>query len=199
MRTSRKWLRFLIISLILTLVPLTNVQAKEGTVYDQFNKSSQQKEKQAEAQPPTANVSAAPYAAKFIGSFLLILVLLFLALRFLSKKSGTLTSGAPRPIQMLGGQPLGKNRSLQMVKIGDVLYILGVGEDVQLIRMIPAGEEQTRLLEGLAVKQDESFLKWGAQLRMTSKEKWEEMLSKTLKEVKANPLKPKDLQKKGSD
>lgn len=198
MRTWRKWLRVLTVSLLLALMPLTNVQAKEGTVYEHFEKNPQQEQQKTEAQPPPAKVSAAPYAAKFIGSFLLILVLLFLALRFLSKKTSHFASGGPRPIQMLGGQPLGKNRSLQMVKIGDVLYILGVGEDVQLIRMIPPGEEQTRLVDGLAVKQDDPIGKWGLQLKKTSKEKWEDLLAKTLQEAKVDS-RQQDPPKKGGD
>nr|WP_256988841.1 flagellar biosynthetic protein FliO [Bacillus sp. EB106-08-02-XG196] len=99
------------------------------------------------------------------------------------------------PFHALGGHSLGNNRSLQIVMIGDTLYLLGVGEDVNLIRTIPPGDEQRRLLESVAEKPIDTVTKWGAHLKKTSQEKWDELLLKQLKEVKSGT----DQQKKGEN
>ncbi|GHH99971.1 flagellar biosynthetic protein FliO [Neobacillus kokaensis] len=186
MHTWKKWLGIIMVSLLISLLPLSAVQAKEGTVYEQFEKSPA-KEKTTGQNPDLQNPSIVPYAFKFIGSFLLILVLLFIVLKYLSKKSGMYGGGGP--FHSLGGHSLGKNRSLQMVMIGDTLYILGVGEEVNLIRTIPPGEEQRRLLETMAEKPLDTVSKWGSQLKKSSQEKWDELLLKKLKEVQSGDTK----------
>ncbi|WP_045518432.1 flagellar biosynthetic protein FliO [Neobacillus niacini] len=193
MCTWKKWIRILTISLLVSLLPLTVAKAKEGTVYEQFEKESPADQSEAKANPEPAKASVVPYALKFIGSFLLILFLLFIVLKYLSKKTKMYSGGGP--FHALGGHSLGNNRSLQMVMVGDTLYLLGVGEDVNLIRTIPPGEEQRRLLESAAEKPIDTVTKWGSQLKKTSQEKWDELLLKQLKEVKSDS----DQQKRGEN
>jgi flagellar protein FliO/FliZ len=182
--TWKKWLRILTISLLVSVLPLSVVEAKEGTVYEQFQKESPADQSETKANPEPRKASVVPYALKFIGSFLLILLLLFIVLKYLSKKTKMYAGGGP--FHALGGHSLGNNRSLQMVMVGDTLYLLGVGEDVNLIRTIPPGEEQRRLLESVAEKPLDTVTKWGSQLKKTSQEKWDELLIKQLKEVKSD-------------
>lgn len=184
MNTWKKWIRILTISLLVSLLPLSVAKAKEGTVYEQFEKDSPADQSETKVNPEPAKASVVPYALKFIGSFLLILLLLFIVLKYLSKKTRMYAGGGP--FHALGGHSLGNNRSLQMVMMGDTLYLLGVGEDVNLIRTIPPGEEQRRLLESVAEKPIDTVTKWGAQLKKTSQEKWDELLLKQLKEVKSD-------------
>lgn len=193
MNTWKKWIRILTISLLVSLLPLSVAKAKEGTVYEQFEKDSPADQSETKVNPEPAKASVVPYALKFIGSFLLILLLLFIVLKYLSKKTKMYAGGGP--FHALGGHSLGNNRSLQMVMMGDTLYLLGVGEDVNLIRTIPPGEEQRRLLESVAEKPIDTVTKWGAQLKKTSQEKWDELLLKQLKEVKSDA----DQQKKGEN
>jgi flagellar protein FliO/FliZ len=95
----------------------------------------------AESQSP----SIFPLFIKFIFSFALVIALLFWVMRYLSKRNNVLqTSG---PVLPLGGKMLGNNRSVQVILVGQTIYILGVGEDVNLIRAIPQGEEYQHLLE----------------------------------------------------
>ncbi|MEH7009976.1 flagellar biosynthetic protein FliO [Neobacillus niacini] len=193
MCTWKKWIRILTISLLVSLLPLTVAKAKEGTVYEQFEKESPADQSETKANPEPAKASVVPYALKFIGSFLLILFLLFIVLKYLSKKTKMYSGGGP--FHGLGGHSLGNNRSLQMVMVGDTLYLLGVGEDVNLIRTIPPGEEQRRLLESVAEKPIDTVTKWGSGLKKTSQEKWDELLLKRLKEVKSDS----DQQKRGEN
>ncbi|WP_419955456.1 flagellar biosynthetic protein FliO [Neobacillus niacini] len=188
MCTWKKWIRILTISLLVSLFPLSVAEAKEGTVYEQFEKETPVNQTETKASPEPVKASVIPYALKFIGSFLLILLLLFIVLKYLSKKTKMYAGGGP--FHAIGGHSLGNNRSIQMVMVGDTLYLLGVGEDVNLIRTIPPGEEQRRLLESLADKPIDSVTKWGSQLKKTSQEKWDEFLLKQLKEAKSDSHQP---------
>lgn len=188
--TWKNWIRILTISLLVSLLPLSVVEAKEGTVYELFEKDLPADQSETKASPISEKDSVVPYALKFIGSFLLILLLLFIVLKYLSKKTKMYAGGGP--FHALGGHSLGNNRSLQMVMVGDTLYLLGVGEDVNLIRTIPPGEEQRRLLESVGDKPIDTVTKWGSQLKKTSQEKWDEFLLKQLNEVKSDTHKPKE-------
>jgi flagellar protein FliO/FliZ len=182
--TWKNWIRILTISLLFSLLPLSVVEAKEGTVYEQFEKELPVDRSETIVNQKPEKASVFPYALKFIGSFLLILLLLFIVLKYLSEKTKNYSGGGP--FHALGGHSLGNNRSVQMVMVGDTLYLLGVGEDVNLIRAIPPGEEQKRLLQSVAEKPLDTVTKWGTQLEKTSQEKWDELLLKQLKQVKSD-------------
>jgi flagellar protein FliO/FliZ len=196
-KISKKWMIFLAVCIVLLLTPLPHAEAIEGTVYEQFPKNTQQEKEPVPNQLEETNVSIVPYVFKFIGSFVLIIALLFFVLKYLSKKTRMYQAGGP--IHGLGGHSLGNNRSLQMVMIGETLYIVGVGEDVNLIRTIPPGEEQTKLLEAMAEKPIDHVSNWGLQIKKTAQEKWEELLQKQLKELKPNRDKNKEPSHKGEN
>jgi flagellar protein FliO/FliZ len=168
----------------MSFTSLSVVQANEGTVYDQYENKPQADQTETKQYPEPSTESMVPYALKFIGAFLLILLLLFFVLKYLSKKTKMHHGGGP--FHALGGHSLGNNRSMQMLMIGDTLYILGVAENVNLIRAIPPGEEQRKLLEAMAEKPIDTVSKWGAQLKKTSQEKWDELLLRQLKDVKSD-------------
>jgi flagellar protein FliO/FliZ len=95
----------------------------------------------------------------------LVILLIYLLLRFLSKRSfaGWNQSG---PIKVISAAQLGNGKSVQIVMIGDSLYILGVGEEVQLLRHIPAGEEMDLLLADAEIKAANGmFGNWISMLR----------------------------------
>lgn len=82
--------------------------------------------------------------------FLAVIIgLFFILIRLLAKRNRAGAFG--RPIRSLGGVPLGQNKSLQIVSIGKTLYIVGVGDNVQLLEKIDdenAVAELTELLSG---------------------------------------------------
>lgn len=81
----------------------------------------------------------------------LVVLLIYLLLRFLSKRSFS-GLGQNGPVKVISAAPLGNGKSIQIVMIGDSLYIVGVVEDVQLLRHIPAGEEMDVLLAEAEIK-----------------------------------------------
>lgn len=76
---------------------------------------------------------------KVIFMLLLVIALLYLFLRFLNKKSN-FTSGKEL-LQNLGGISLGSNKNVQVLKMGKKLYLVGVGENVNLLKEINEEEE----------------------------------------------------------
>ena len=73
----------------------------------------------------------------------LVIVLIVLFARFLAKRRQWW--GEHALFQNLGGAPLGANKSVQLVKLGDKIYVLGVGEEITLLDIIDDPDEVRRL------------------------------------------------------
>lgn len=71
--------------------------------------------------------------------------LLYFLLKFINKKSMTYKSS--QLVENLGGTSLGANRSVQIVKAGNRLLIVGVGENIQLLREIDDPEEFIQVIQ----------------------------------------------------
>jgi flagellar protein FliO/FliZ len=72
-----------------------------------------------------------------------IVALIVLLIKFLSKSSRQFFSA--KGIQLLAGIQLGQNKSLQIVEIGNRIYVLGVGDTVHLIDKIDDEAEAERI------------------------------------------------------
>jgi flagellar protein FliO/FliZ len=87
--------------------------------------------------------------------FLIIIIALFLVLiKFLAKRNKYSIFG--RSVRSLGGVPLGQNKSIQVVEIGHALFVVGVGENIQLLEKINDPEEVAYVTELLTVSQSEN-------------------------------------------
>lgn len=82
---------------------------------------------------------------KLILSFLFVIGLLYALLQFVNKRNQQMSKH--RFMKNLGGVPLGQNKSVQVISIGEQYFIIGVGEDVQLIKEITSTEEKERLTQ----------------------------------------------------
>jgi flagellar protein FliO/FliZ len=71
---------------------------------------------------------------KTIFALLLILLLIYLLIRFLSKRNKLFNQ--VKTLENLGGISLGQNKSIQIVRIGDKAYLVGVGDNVELLQEI---------------------------------------------------------------
>lgn len=67
-----------------------------------------------------------------------VLLLIYLLFYFIGKRKKIIKSDL---LSHLGGIPLGQNKSIQIVEIGNKIYILGIGEDVNLIKIIESKED----------------------------------------------------------
>lgn len=70
---------------------------------------------------------------------IVIIVMIILLIRFLSIKNRSWMSN--RSIKTLSGIQLGQNKSLQIVEIGHSVFVIGVGDNVELIEKIDQIEE----------------------------------------------------------
>jgi flagellar protein FliO/FliZ len=109
---------------------------------------------------------------------ILIIALFFVLIKFLAKKNQFSPFG--RSIRSLGGVPLGTNKSIQIVEIGHSLFVVGVGENIQMLEKIDDPEEVAYVTELLtSAKSDQAnFLsvgKWIEKLRGSKREIEEEV------------------------
>lgn len=82
--------------------------------------------------------------AQMIAALAFVIFLIYFLLRFLTKRSQSYRS--TQMLQNIGGVPLGANRSVQLLKVGDRLLVVGVGETIQLLKEIDQKAEIDRLL-----------------------------------------------------
>jgi len=96
----------------------------------------------AEEQQPgfAADTGSTAWMLMRIVLFLIIIIGIFLLImRVVAQKNRMFQSG--RSIKSIGGLGLGQNKSVQVVQIGRSLYVLGVGNDVELVSKIDDPEE----------------------------------------------------------
>jgi len=99
----------------------------------QKNTSNAQKNNQNNADSGSPVISFLD-VVKMIFALILVIGLLYYLLKFINKKSRSYQQN--RIVQNFGGTSLGGNRSLQIVKAGKRILILGVGEDIRLLKEI---------------------------------------------------------------
>lgn len=78
-----------------------------------------------------------------------IIGLIIMVIRFLAQKNRSWMGN--RAIRLLGGVALGQNKSLQIVEIGRSLYLIGVGENVQLLEKVEQPEEVSEIKHSLTL------------------------------------------------
>lgn len=89
---------------------------------------------------------------KMVFATLFVIALLYFVLKLVNKKgafhqkSNTLVS--------LGGVSVGNNRSVQLIKVGERVLVVGVGENIQLLTQIEKGDEFDQILTDYNQKLD---------------------------------------------
>ncbi|MET1247882.1 flagellar biosynthetic protein FliO [Sporolactobacillus sp. STCC-11] len=71
---------------------------------------------------------------KLFFALLIVLALIYLLYHFVVKRTGKFTQ--VNSLKNMGGVSLGANRSLQLIRVGDEVLVVGVGETVQLLKEI---------------------------------------------------------------
>lgn len=90
---------------------------------------------------------------KMIAATIFVVALLYFILKFISKK-GSLYKRS-QLIENLGGTALGANRSVQVIKVGQRLLVVGVGENIQLLKEINEGQEYEQIISDYNNKMDQ--------------------------------------------
>jgi flagellar protein FliO/FliZ len=127
--------------------------------------------------PQVGALDSLQMIGKVIMFLILIIALFFVLVRFLNRKNKFSIFG--RSVRSLGGVPLGQNKSIQIVEIGHSLYVVGVGDNIQLLEKINDPEEVEYVSQLLQTNQGEypsfqSFGKWLGKLQSRKKDVVEE-------------------------
>lgn len=134
--------------MLIMVVPTAQADEKMPTVKDmvenQSNLTTDDKQKEPDIKKTPAleednQVSGVPSTTiwdfiKIILALAFVIVLLYAVLKFLNRKN--LNYQQNQMVQNLGGVSVGSQKSVQLLQIGTKIYIIGVGEDVQLLKEI---------------------------------------------------------------
>ena len=71
---------------------------------------------------------------KMVFALFLILALIYILLKFLNKRNKMFNQ--VKALENLGGIAVGPSKSIQIVRVGNKLYLVGVGDNVQLLEEI---------------------------------------------------------------
>lgn len=82
-----------------------------------------------------------------IFALLFVISLLYLLLKWLQKKTAPISETTL--VKNLGGTGVGNDRSVQLIKIGNRILVVGVGENVTLLKEISDSEEVAYFLEAM--------------------------------------------------
>lgn len=145
--------------LLLTMFSPFVVQAEtgDGSVSDFFNQteSIEQDERETTDQdgvvsdPSQASENKQPTIFGLILRIVVVLIiiigLIYLLLKFFNRSSNFNHQG--KVLTNLGGISLGMNKSAQLIKVGDKIYLVGVGDDVSILTEITDQSVVEQLLE----------------------------------------------------
>lgn len=81
---------------------------------------------------------------KMVFALLLVLALIYLLLKFLNKRNKIFQS--VKALENVGGISVGQNKSIQIIRIGSRIYVVGVGDNVELLHEITNENEKLELL-----------------------------------------------------
>jgi flagellar protein FliO/FliZ len=86
---------------------------------------------------------------------ILIIALFFIIIKVISQKNRFMMSG--RSVKLIGGVSIGQNKSIQVVEVGHTLFVVGVGDNVQLISKIEDAEEIEFIVDHMHVRGNKDF------------------------------------------
>lgn len=90
---------------------------------------------------------------KMIFATLFVIALLYFVLKLVNKKG--MFHNKSETLVNLGGLTVGNNRSVQLIKVGERLLVVGVAENIQLLAEIEKGEEFNQIIMNYNQKMDQ--------------------------------------------
>ncbi|MFK3961002.1 flagellar biosynthetic protein FliO [Guptibacillus hwajinpoensis] len=133
----------------LLVVPLHTLAATDdGSVKDWLTEDGDEPAKLQDEQPAEVegeNTNIFFLLIKLVFYTIVVVGLIYVLIRFLSKRQRKLQHHSV--FTPIGGTPLGNNKSVQIVKVGNSLYMLGVGDNINLLKEIQDEEEVKSILD----------------------------------------------------
>ncbi|WNF35449.1 flagellar biosynthetic protein FliO [Bacillaceae bacterium IKA-2] len=85
-----------------------------------------------------------------------IIMMIYALIRFIGKRSQSYQ--ANQTLQNIGGVHIGTNRSIQLVRVGKRILVVGVGESIQLLKEIDNPDEVTTILNDNEIQEGQQQL-----------------------------------------
>ena len=133
-----------VFSFLVVSIP-TPVEAKEPMVDDWVKEEQPEGQNEVKEKEEITNVNTSQDKSlvviifKLIFYTLLIIVMIYGLIKFLAVRQKKLQPN--QAVKLMGGTPLGNNKSLQLVKVGEKVYLIGVGDQVTLIKEFSESDE----------------------------------------------------------
>ncbi|MEI5906185.1 flagellar biosynthetic protein FliO [Bacillus spongiae] len=148
MRSQKKWM--VVIVVIMSLLgwgeshPQASVNPSVADCVNASMEGCQKDSEEIDTEKTNEQMVSAPTVSmmdfiKMIVALLFVIGLIYTLLRFISQRSRSFQQ--TKLLHNLGGTSLGGNRSVQVVKVGNRILVLGVGEDIHLIKEIDEAKE----------------------------------------------------------
>lgn len=151
-----RWNWAILLVVLLGFLLLPNNGFAEGSLYDCIEKKEGCLEEvdKGDPQAPLEGTPDAQETSKigvtawdYIKTFLalaFVIGLLYALLKFMNRKNRLYDKN--RMMKNLGGLSLGQQKSIQLIVVGDTYYLVGVGEDIRLLKEITDEKELASLL-----------------------------------------------------
>ncbi|WP_270180452.1 flagellar biosynthetic protein FliO [Alkalihalobacillus sp. CinArs1] len=138
-----------IMALVLSFFVMTpHVEAVNGSVTDWLNEDGEKPAEEQESETPpkveSKDTNIFVLLIKLVFYTVVVVGLIYLLIRFLAKRQQKMQQHSI--FTPVGGSPLGNNKSVQMIKAGNSLYMLGVGENINLLKEIKDEEEMNVIM-----------------------------------------------------
>lgn len=140
----------------------TGAEDLNNSVKDYFNQPENEKNADSELQSEDQSITEQAQVGVTFSDILRMIVatvfvvgLLYFLLKFMNKRSASYKSS--QLVENLGGTSLGANKSVQIVKAGSRLFVVGVGEDINLLKEIDDPEEYQQILTDYNQRMDQNI------------------------------------------
>ncbi|WP_231889780.1 flagellar biosynthetic protein FliO [Oceanobacillus sp. Castelsardo] len=84
---------------------------------------------------------------KMFFALILVLALIYIVLKFLNQRNKLTPKG--KMLENIGGISLGQSKSIQIIRVGPKVYLIGVGDDINLLEEITDEEMKQELINNM--------------------------------------------------
>jgi flagellar protein FliO/FliZ len=117
------------------------------------DKCSKEEQPAAETNSEKAAVSVSAWDyVKMVLALLFVVALLYGVLKLVNSRNRLYQQH--QLMQNLGGLSLGQHKSVQLLQVGDSLFLVGVGEDISILKELTDIEEKEKLMKFYSEKQE---------------------------------------------
>jgi flagellar protein FliO/FliZ len=145
-----------------SLISVLAGETDNESVYENLNKGEKEQSNdetsiinEKEIEPAVQDEALSVTAFDFLKMFIalgFVLFLIYFLLKFVTKRNRIFQQG--QSIVNLGGTSLGQNKSIQIIKVGKRVLVVGVGESISLLKEIDDQQESKELIAEFERKQE---------------------------------------------